>query len=166
MSSKVLIRSLGFPVRRAEVPLLVHRANPDSDGEVDLPTFRLISKSISCGYIGREAYTPPVDTDSRVPANYIGKKNGATTVHILKSTCVWQRSECHLLRIENQSATPPISLRSNHVLAVPLYIPYALGFVVGEERTTCHMHPLMEISSSNSCSRRMHSVQTTLHRKP
>lgn len=51
MSSKVLIRSLGFPVRRAEVPLIVHRANPDSDGEVDLPTFRLISKSDSCDCI-------------------------------------------------------------------------------------------------------------------
>ncbi|CBN79657.1 centrin [Ectocarpus siliculosus] len=42
---KVLIRSLGFPVRRAEVPLIVHRANPDSDGEVDLPTFRLIMET-------------------------------------------------------------------------------------------------------------------------
>ena len=42
---KVLIRSLGFPVRRTEVPLIVHRANPDCDGEVDLPTFRAISES-------------------------------------------------------------------------------------------------------------------------
>lgn len=41
------MRSLGFPVRRAEVPLIVHRADPDSDGQVDLPTFRLISESIT-----------------------------------------------------------------------------------------------------------------------
>ena len=47
LKKKVLIRSLGFPVRRAEVPLIVHRANPDCDGEVDLPTFRLISESAS-----------------------------------------------------------------------------------------------------------------------
>lgn len=46
-AKQVLIRSLGFPVRRIEVPLIVHRANPDSDGEVDLPTFRLISESTS-----------------------------------------------------------------------------------------------------------------------
>lgn len=45
---KVLIRALGFPVRRAEVPLIVHRANPDSDGQVNLATFRLISESTSC----------------------------------------------------------------------------------------------------------------------
>jgi len=42
---EVLIRSLGFPVRRSEVPVIVHQANPDSDGQVDLPTFRLISES-------------------------------------------------------------------------------------------------------------------------
>ncbi|CAN0102794.1 unnamed protein product [Ascophyllum nodosum] len=39
---KVLMRSLGFSVERAEVPVMVHRANPDCDGEVDLPTFRRI----------------------------------------------------------------------------------------------------------------------------
>eukprot|EP00903_Cladosiphon_okamuranus_P013667 g12728.t1 len=42
---KVLIRSLGFAVRRAEVPLIVHRADPDSDGKVDLPTFRRIMEA-------------------------------------------------------------------------------------------------------------------------
>ncbi|CAM9344701.1 unnamed protein product [Pylaiella littoralis] len=42
---KVLIRALGFPVRRSEVPLIVHRADPDSDGQVDLPTFRLIMEA-------------------------------------------------------------------------------------------------------------------------
>lgn len=41
------MRSLGFPVRRAEVPLIVHQANPDADGRVDLLTFRLISEYTS-----------------------------------------------------------------------------------------------------------------------
>lgn len=47
-ASKVLMRSLGFEVRRAEVPLIVHRANPDSDGQVDLQTFRTISEDGIC----------------------------------------------------------------------------------------------------------------------
>lgn len=42
---KVLMRSLGFSVRRAEVAAIVHRANPDCDGKVDLPTFRRIGLS-------------------------------------------------------------------------------------------------------------------------
>lgn len=46
---QVLMRSLGFTVRRKEVPLIVHHANPDSDGSVDLQTFRRISKSPSSG---------------------------------------------------------------------------------------------------------------------
>lgn len=47
-ASKVLMRSLGFEVRRAEVPLIVHRANPEADGQVDLQTFRTISEDCIC----------------------------------------------------------------------------------------------------------------------
>ncbi|CAM9396585.1 unnamed protein product, partial [Sphacelaria rigidula] len=39
---QVLMRSLGFTVRRSEMPLIVHQADPDSGGSVDLHTLRLV----------------------------------------------------------------------------------------------------------------------------
>lgn len=43
-SHQMLMRSLGFEVQRNEVLLMVHRANAESDGRVDLATLRLISE--------------------------------------------------------------------------------------------------------------------------
>ncbi|CAM9946220.1 unnamed protein product, partial [Discosporangium mesarthrocarpum] len=39
---KVLIRALGFSVKRTEVPRMVHLANPDCGNTVDLDTFKAV----------------------------------------------------------------------------------------------------------------------------